>query len=770
MNNLIIESLKKYNQDFCYVNEDFPLIPKDVNNRFSDSVKVSDSLEDEGKYVGILLKENGNKIEDKYLVCIDIDAKEKYGNSPQQQEDLINLVLNHFGLKKYYPNFERTKSGGAHIWLKINEPLVNNGNVVVEKKTIAGEKKERVVKEIEIFFKNHVINVYKELDFSELHEVNRTDLMMLEQFSCFNRSEGSYSDFEEQLECNTGKSSSYLSKALENISELKDFNEGHWNSFDFVKDEVMRFFICLNQEEYFLNIINKNWGKYFKTWEKFPKKYLDATQGNRLPKKNSLHLDWLKKIGFFKQKKTKDKLIENMDNIFNHIAGDRPLKVGDSTFIYNGKSYVWLDPTKYDKLVYSANKTINGTILKKDELGELTHHFVMFLYNEGIEFNPANKLKKMDCVKLAFQNGTLYVKKNEVEFKENYFNPCDNVFIEFSIDYIAGGEEGLFTEWAKARFYTDERLKFFKMMVGDLFSTDSTTDVHGYFWGGAEIGKSTFSSLLQKITVAGTVDFMKLDKIKDKFARVRTLRTPILIADESSERNIPESEYKSTISREPDDYEMKNIQNFNGQPIAKIITFANILPNIKVDAGVKRRLCVLKVGDSKVAENMTKNEFSEAFGSCTDELVKFIIEGIQLCFLYNYDLSGYYKDNFEEEQMNTVLTNDNFQYFISECFDRNKEVDKDHLITPTEAFIIFNEFLATLEGTAMNKISLTKFGMKLRELGIDKKTFRIGEKTGKFLNGITPNEKSYDLLCNYFYSDNIKRDFYRSKSVSLSEK
>ncbi|MGL5099446.1 MAG: DUF5906 domain-containing protein, partial [Fusobacteriaceae bacterium] len=290
--------------------------------------------------------------------------------------------------------------------------------------------------------------------------------------------------------------------------------------------------------------------------------------------------------------------------------------------------------------------------------------------------------------------------------------------------------------------------------IGDLFSTNANTDVHGYFWGGAEIGKSTFASLLQKITTKGTVDFMKLDKIKDKFSRVRALRTPVMIADESSERNITESEYKSMISREPDDYEMKNVQNFNGQPIAKFLTFANILPNIKMDEGVKRRLCVLQVNPEKVAEHLEKQEFADNFGKCGDELVNFVIDGIVECFNQGWDLSYYYKKNFESEQTVTIHVNDNFSYFISQCFEKVKINDKVFSVSSNHCYIIFNQFLTTLEGTAISKMSVTKFGLKLREMGIENKVIKNNEnKSTRVLTTLKLNEKSLELLLSYFPDD-----------------
>ncbi|MGL4997858.1 MAG: DUF5906 domain-containing protein, partial [Cetobacterium sp.] len=649
---------------------------------------------------------------------------------------------------------------------------LKNSSVVVKLKDDGKAKQE-----IEIFInKRFIANAPSKgysavngtfIKFNELMEIDPEKIDALNSLSCKIELCKNY----ESAEFNTGKTDTYLNKAYSNIPEIKKFKDGEWSGYNYTKNEIFRFYIALNQEEEFLNILQSNWGGYYQSWKDFPTKYLSITDGNRMPSKNTDHIEWLKKVGALKAVNKKDALMDKMEAIFRSIAGSRPLRVGDSTFIYNGKSYEWLNPLEYSKKIYKMYKDINKKRLTKEENNELVYHFEMFLYDEGIEHNPADKLEKPLSINLAFKNGTLYISKSGTVFKEGYYDSSDNVFIEFSVDYAESKKKGLLNEWVLKRFDTNEKFKFFQMVIGDLFSTNANTDVHGYFWGGAEIGKSTFASLLQKVSTKGTVDFMKLDKIKDPFSRVKVLRTPIMIADESSERNIPESEYKSMISREPDDYQMKYVQNFNGQPIAKFLTFANVLPNIKMDEGVKRRLCVLQVNPERVATHLEKQVFAEEFGKCEVEVINFIVDGVKECFGESWDLSRYYKNNFAAEQNITIFTNDNFSYFIDHCFDLTETKDNEYSVTSMEAFTIYNQFLTTLEGTAINKMSVTKFGLKLRELGVGRKSTKIDGKVVKVLERFKFTEKSLNLLLQHYPdTDDLTNQKIRMKIAKIKKR
>lgn len=695
------------------------------------------------------------------MCCIDVDAKRIYGNTEVEQKKLCEDVLSTLGINKWYGYVERTQSGGFHIWVLTDKEM---GALTVRVEIVEDENgKKTNKKEIEIFTQSRFMIVYdNKINFSDLEFISSERIELLQSMSCEIKEEQL-----EEIEVNTGKTSEYLKKSYDNIPDLKRFKNGEWPSYNFVKDEVMRFYIALNQEDEFLKLINEHHENFYHVWKHFPKKYLEVTQGNRSPSKNSKHLEWLNVIGYAKKQNRKDNLLDKAEVVFKKISGGSPIRIGDSIFIYNGKSYEWLSPLKFDENIYKYWKEINGVNLKKDEMGELVFQLDMYLKSVAVDYNPADKLNKPNSINLAFKNGTLYIYDDKQEFKENYFNTEDRVMIEFSVDYTPIYEEGLVNEWLNARFDTEEKKKFFKMILGDLFSTSANTDVHGYFWGGAELGKSTFVSLLQNVTTKGTVDLMKLDKIKDKFSRVRTLRTPIMVADESSERNIPESEYKATISREADDYELKNVQNFTGIPIAKIITFGNVLPNIKMDEGVKRRLCTVRIDDKKVATHLGKQEFAEEFGKCGNELIGLIIEGIKECFKIKWDLSGFYKENFREEMESVIFANDSFSHFIKENFKITKS--DDDYVENLDAFKIFNAFLETLEGKAVQKMSLIKFGSKLRELGFSKVRKQIFGDRIYCLLGLKHTLKSYELLKKYNWADESERNKIDNKIMSLGK-
>ena len=710
-----------------------------------------------GDFIGFIFKENGINLSGKNLICIDVDAKVQHGNTLEEQKELFDNVKKVLGVNKWYPGIEQTVNGGFHFFFYVsNEDYlkINKNYSVVVENYINSEGEEKIKKEIEIFINKRYIVTSPSNGYKTIHNtahINFKELDTIDFQSIENLNSLGIEDIKEEFstdqEFNTGKTDGYLSKAISNVPAIKSFTSGSWSGYNNVKDEIMRFYIALNKEDEFVEVIKKFHSKHLHVWESFPSKYLAAVNGNRLPTKNSLHIEWLKNVGALKKQSKKEQLKDDMDVLFETIAGKTTIKLGDSVFVYNGRSYEWLNPLRYGQCIYDEAKRIWDKRLNKDQLSELIHHFTMYVGGNAIEYNPADKLKCVSCVPLAFSNGTLYIHEYAKVFKENFWSTEDKCFIEFSINYDENFYKSYFNDWVEARFDTEEKRKFFRMTIGDLFATEITTDIHSYYWGGSGIGKSTISSLLQQITTRGTVDFMKLDKIKDKFSRVKTLRTPILIADEASERNIPESEYKSTISREADDYEMKNVQNFNGQPIAKFLTFANILPNIKMDAGVKRRLCVLEVSDKKIHTDLSELEFAEKLGTCENEIVNFIVQGIQDCFAIKWRLSKFYQENFGEEKRNVIEANDNFSYFIDQCFIRTKEIDNDDdLVISMDAYRIYNSFLNTLEGTAMHRMTVTKFGTKIKELGFERKRKSVDKKMVNCYIGLSHSLKSKHLL------------------------
>ena len=521
---------------------------------------------------------------------------------------------------------------------------------------------------------------------------------------------------------NTGKVSGYLKKAIENIVEIRDFNNGIDLGLNMVLEEVARFYICLNSEEEFEKI-NK-----FKAYKGKTAEILKEVDNDRNPVEGSKHLKWLKQVGYIKKESNKDVLNYNEDSVFEAIAGTTTIALGDSKFIYNGKSYEWLNPTKYKSMIHTEYLKQFGTKLDKAQREELRERFDYYLEAKQNEITLANKTHAVKQVALAFKNGTLYINKTGKYFKHNFWNPQDNCFIEFAMDYKENYEKRYnhFSTWALTRFDTKEKLRFFRMIMGDLFSSHATTDVHGYFWGGAGIGKSTLAQILNDMTTNGTVGSMKLDKIADKFSRVKTLHSPILIADEVSGDNFSKvSEYKSAISRDPDDYEMKNVQNFNGQPIAKFISFANVEMRIKMDPGVKRRLCSIKVNDTPVYTELSPQEFGEAFGKCKYEILEFIIEGIQDNFTINWDIKKFYDENFQDEIQAIERKNDSVSYFLSLYTDLDKESSKENWVEPRDLFRLFNKFLTTLEGTALSRLSINAFGAKVLSKGIKKKRVKV---------------------------------------------
>ncbi len=138
-------------------------------------------------------------------------------------------------------------------------------------------------------------------------------------------------EFEQDLENTNVKKDSLITKGETNIPEIKDFASGKWAGFKFVELEIMRFYICLNQEDRFLEIIKKYWSENYGEWVNYPSKYLKATQGNRKASKNRVHLQWLKEIGYFKTesaskenkiKKNRFSSLKENERLFKINAGE----------------------------------------------------------------------------------------------------------------------------------------------------------------------------------------------------------------------------------------------------------------------------------------------------------------------------------------------------------------------------------------------------------------------------------------------------------------
>jgi hypothetical protein len=73
------------------------------------------------EFIGLIMKEEGIKIGDKYLICLDVDAKTQYGNTLDEQTELFNNVSSIIGIDSWYPAVERTINGGYHIFMLIEE-------------------------------------------------------------------------------------------------------------------------------------------------------------------------------------------------------------------------------------------------------------------------------------------------------------------------------------------------------------------------------------------------------------------------------------------------------------------------------------------------------------------------------------------------------------------------------------------------------------------------------------------------------------------------
>lgn len=719
--------MSKYKEiDWCYCNDKkIPNLPNDddTGGRFKDSIRCS-NLTYKGPYQAIILKENGVKIKDKFLLCVDIDCKNDRGNTKEEQEELFAKVKEILNVNKWYPHFENSQNGGYHIWFYITKEDYERvkGLKAIRVETV--ENKKVAKKEIEFFTVNQAVILYKEIDLYSLDTITYYDIDMLYQLKEY-KSEYNNLNTEEDFveeEKTAVSGTNILKKAVSDIPEISLFVKGEWLGYEYTYREIMRFYIALNKEDEFIKVISEKHLPYINVWKNYPKNYLNFTNNKRNSTKNSDHEKWLLELGYYKKKaSSKEDKIKNAD--LSMFLTDTISMNSEIAFYWNGKCYEVLEPTgiKNKLFEYYENK---GVYCNEELLTETYMRTYRMALSRAEEYNLVKDNRFMEKVSLTFSNGTLYITPEKIIFKENEFLPDNRCFTHFIVPYennekMQRDENSIVLEWLENRFETQEDKNFFIMSISDLLVTQNNSEILPFFYGEAGKGKTIFLEAMQNILKRDTVSSLSVNDFNGRFSKVALLKSCINMSSEISRRSVNSDIFKRIISREIIEMEYKGVQGLMGRPLAKHIAVANDIPEIDLDSGVERRFCVIKIKSEKLRSDLSKNEYKYTFFQDYKTLVGCIILGIQGLQINKFDLAGYYEKNISKDNKEEFLQrNDTVRFFVKEVYEPDENFEG---YTTKEMLEHFNVFLKKTEGTALKRLSLQTLGRRIADIKLTKK-------------------------------------------------
>lgn len=739
MRNSIKKILEENNIDYCFSDEKIPHLPNDkqINGRWNEETLCKNHTW-EGKNIGVVFKYNGIKLKcGNYAVCIDIDAKKIYGNTEEEQLMLFEKVRDILKLNKRYPHFERTVSGGYHIWLKSSiEDIkkISNKSIIVESFFDAKENKKRIKKEIEVFTHSRYMILYKDIDFSDLDLV---DYKTIDMLHILQEEEEKNIKYEENEDINKTSKDSLLKKAKKDIPAIREFSEGVWAGYNFVKDEIMRFYITLNQEHDFLETINQFHSQHFSEWKNFPEHYLRVSNNNRKPSKNTKHLEWLKDIGYYKAlKPTKEDKIKTSDleSLYQNA-----IVINDSAvFLWDGKSYRVADPEGTKNKICERLES-KGIYTNEDLLNEAYMRVYRLAVINGESYNFESDRNFIDRVPLTFNNGTLYIYPDKSPvFKEGEFLKSNKCFTHFTIDFTEDiflkKDYSIFEEWISSKFSTEHEIAFFKMCLGDLFVTANNSELLPYFYGDAGVGKSILIKVFEDILKPGSTSALSVNQFNDRFSKIALMKSCINFSSEISKRTINTDVFKKIISREAMEMEYKGINGVMGKPLSKHLAIANSLPDVDVDCGVERRFAIIEIKQGKIRPDLSSNEFKFKMQDDKNSLIQIVITGIVNLMRIDFDLREFYNKHIDKKyKKEFVVKNNQVAHFIETCFDFSPAYEG---YTTTEVMKYFELFRKTYAGMGINQMKLTTLGARLSEAGLTRKTVRFNGGTTKKYTGI----------------------------------
>ncbi|MGL5051830.1 MAG: DUF5906 domain-containing protein [Fusobacteriaceae bacterium] len=413
--------------------------------------------------------------------------------------------------------------------------------------------------------------------------------------------------------------------------------------------------------------------------------------------------------------------------------------VGEMIYIYHNNYYQFKSFSDLERDIFAMVHDETEIMLDDSTLEKIAKTVYRLFSIKATKYDIREDKRYMKVVPLAFNNGTLYIKKDSITFKENTWLKDDNLFFKFNIDY-GQKSNGIISEWFSKRFETTDKFDDSLVaisLIADLFITNNFSQVMGYFWGTGGTGKSLLQETLSKVLTQGAVSNVNIKDIGSDFKIVPLFSSVINFSSEINRKNISSDSFKSVVARDKEQLNQKFKNVLVGRPLAKWNGTGNSLPTIEMDSGVSRRLLTLQIKDEKIVEFegkiISKSDFERHFFEDEQGIVDIIIKGIRHLFNFKFDLNLIY-DEFAniEHSKDLKILNDSIEFFLEECIEPcNKEtgIYKDNL------FEAFEFFRSTIKGTSISAMKSQTFKARVTETGVKevRKSFRCGF-TGKVKN------------------------------------
>lgn len=455
---------------------------------------------------------------------------------------------------------------------------------------------------------------------------------------------------------------------------------------------------------------------------------LEVLKNLKLSSKESLLEFYLKlDLDIFEEIKEEVPLSIVLANETTEQYKNRVLNFGDRLLVYRNNYYSVFSSEDLDRIARESLKGCNKKSLKLR--AELKQNILDNLKDiadtkESFTFEKIYSKKNTDYINLVFIDGTLTIYKNKVVFKDNSFDKEDFAFLRIEREYrklFISEEIGIVSKWLYTKFQETD-INFIKASLGDLLITSKNTQIVPYIYGVGGTGKSLLISAISNLLPSNIVGALSLNKVGEKFENTILFDCPINFSSEINDRNISSDNFKSFITREKVVYNNKFEKPIVTNPLAKNFAIANTVPNIKTDSGVLRRFLPVELQDEKITEfkgiNLSSLEkFDELFLQDEKGLLNILIEGIQICLEYSFNLVELY-DNTVNQEYRAVFTELNS---LEAEFINKYIIKTENNNIGIRLGDLFNNFKDFLKQTRNNSYQTgkTRFSHKLKELSLN---------------------------------------------------
>ncbi|MGL4997833.1 MAG: DUF5906 domain-containing protein [Cetobacterium sp.] len=396
----------------------------------------------------------------------------------------------------------------------------------------------------------------------------------------------------------------------------------------------------------------------------------------------------------------------------------------DIVYIFNGKFYEIKKITDIETDIYINVLESTGEHLQDRAIEDIGKTALRFLKSKSNKYELRLDNSYKEVVPLAFNNGTLYITKDGIDFKKDKWSKKDKLFYKFNVDF-GNKSNGIVKTWLENRFEAsnefNDRLAFVSLL-GDLFITNNFSQVMPYFWGEGGTGKSLFLESIGNLLNKKAVSNVNLKDVGNDFKIVPLFESAINITSEVNRKEISSDCFKSVIARDKMQMNQKFKATSSGTPVAKWIGTGNTQPTIEMDSGVARRLLPILIKGKKIEEfngkPITKSIFEDLFFEDKQGLIEIIIEGITNLFNFGFDLNVIYEEFANPNHTKELkISNDSLEFFYEECTEKIKNDEKTGILKE-QLFEAFEFFRKTIKGTGISQMKMQTFLSRIKEMGI----------------------------------------------------